>query len=121
MHVRHWMLAYPVHVDIVPKIHLLNVKCFTCNSAIFAAGLYTMFTTVLILLRKNEMVSDTGDLPPLTYRAREISTGWSVYVGWLAFLLSAVAGALWIALSKELKKTCAVFMYNSKYDQICSM
>ena len=80
-----------------------------------------MFTAVLVLLRKTELELDMRDLPPAVDRARDITHGWSMYVGWLAFLLSVIAGILWIALSKELKKTCAVYMYNSKYDQICSM
>ena len=80
-----------------------------------------MFTAVLVLLRKSEMEGDMRELPTVVYKARDIAHGWSMYVVWLAFLLSGIAGSLWIALSKELKKTCVVFMYNSKYDQICSM
>ncbi len=80
-----------------------------------------MFTTVLMMLRKNEMVIDMRGLPPVASNVREIHNGWSMYIGWLSFLLTAVAGSLWIALSNELKKTCAVYMYNNKYDQICSM
>ena len=80
-----------------------------------------MFTVVLVLLRKNEMEEDMRELSSDVYKARDITHGWSMYVGWLAFLLSEIVGALWIALSKELKKTCAIFMYNTKYDQICSM
>ena len=84
-------------------------------------GLYTSFAVVLILLRRTEMELHTRDLPPFLSSARDISNGWSMYTAWLAFLLCGITGSTWIILFKELQKTRANYMYNSKYDQICSM
>ena len=88
---------------------------------IFIAGVYTSFAVVLIILRKCEMVFDKRDLPLIIYEARQISFGWSVYVGWIASFLCLLSGATWIVFYKELRKAHANYTYKSKYDQICSM
>lgn len=81
--------------------------------------MYTSFAIVLILTRKSEMELDNRGIPPALSKARSINNGWSMYLGWVVFILTAVAGGAWIFLSIEMKKSRESYNYNVKYKQIC--
>ncbi len=85
----------------------------------FLSGLYTVFAVVLILLRKSEILRDKRGIPAVLTAHRHVKSGWSMYVAWLVFVLTALTGGAWIALSLELRKTRASYNYNVKYKQIC--
>ena len=100
-------------------VFIFTLRIISVLTGIIFSGLYTSFAIVLILTRKSEMEADKRGLADLLLEARTIVNGWSMYVGWIVFVFTALSGGAWIALSIELKKTRASYNYNLKYKQIC--